>query len=119
MRQDLQAQFGNYKGSGVLDFVCAWYAKAANYMIKNKQIQAALVSTNSITQGEQAGILWKFLINKGIKINFAHRTFKWSNEAKGGAAVYCVIIGFSYTSVKSKIIYDYAKDKAEPIVTDI
>ena len=117
MRQDLQAQFGNYKGSGVLDFVCAWYAKAANYMIKNKQIQAALVSTNSITQGEQAGILWKFLINKGIKINFAHRTFKWSNEAKGGAAVYCVIIGFSYTSVKSKIIYDYAKDKAEPIVT--
>ena len=78
-----------------LDYVCAWYKKSAD-MMKDTQIKAAFVSTNSITQGEQPAILWKPLMKEGIFINFGFSTFKWSNEAKGKAAVYCVIIGFSY-----------------------
>jgi len=85
-----------------LDYVCAWYKKSAD-MMKNTQIKAAFVSTNSITQGEQPAILWKPLIEKGIFINFGISTFKWSNEAKGKAAVYCVIIGFSYLKTNPNI----------------
>jgi len=78
-----------------LDYVCAWYKKAADIM-KNTKIKAAFVSTNSISQGEQPTLLWKPLFEQGIFINFGITTFKWSNEAKGKAAVHCVIIGFSY-----------------------
>jgi very-short-patch-repair endonuclease len=81
------------KGYGVLDYVCCWYVKAAEF-IQGTNIQVAFVSTNSITQGEQVGILWGYLLSKGVKISFAHRTFKWMNEARGKAAVFCVIIGF-------------------------
>jgi hypothetical protein len=114
MRQDLQAQFGDFKGTGVLDFVSAWYAKATQFMKNNQQIEAALVSTNSIVQGEQVGILWKYLAEQGIVINFAHRTFKWRNDAKGVAGVYCVIVGFSLHS-KPKRIFDYPDIAGEPI----
>ena len=81
------------KGYGVLDYVCCWYVKAAEF-IQGTNIHVAFVSTNSITQGEQVGILWGYLLSKGVKISFAHRTFKWMNEARGKAAVFCVIIGF-------------------------
>ena len=78
-----------------LDYVTAWYFKAAKY-IKDLRIAVAFVSTNSISQGEQVAPLWDTLINDyGVEINFVYRTFKWSNEAKGKAAVYCVIVGFS------------------------
>lgn len=114
MRQQLVAQFGGVKGAGVLDFVSAWYARAAAYMTGNPALEAALVSTNSITQGEQVGILWKYMLDQGIHINFAHQTFKWSNEGKGVAAVYCVIVGFSYTNRKDKRLYTYNDIKGEP-----
>jgi type I restriction-modification system DNA methylase subunit len=106
-RKDVGKEFGNIKGSGVLDYVTAWYVKAAKN-IQNTKTKVAFVSTNSITQGEQVGILWNVLLNLyGIKIHFAHRTFKWNNEAKGNAAVYCVIIGFANFDIDSKSIFEY------------
>jgi very-short-patch-repair endonuclease len=78
------------------------------------RMRAAFVSTNSITQGEQVGALWGWLLAQGIKIHFAHRTFSWSNEARGKAAVHCVIVGFGLGEVAEKIIYEYADIKGEP-----
>ena len=110
---DIQAICGDLRGAGVLDYVCAWYVKAAHYM-QSTRIMAAFVSTNSITQGEQPGVLWQHLFAKGIKITFAHRTFKWSSEARGVAQVYCVIIGFAPFEVPVKHLYDYETPAAEP-----
>ena len=93
---------------GKLDFVTCWYVKAAE-MMNNTQIHTALVSTNSISQGEQATTLWKKMFNKGVHIDFAYRTFQWDSEASLKAHVHCVIIGFSYVSSKKKIIYDLGK----------
>ena len=105
-KQDVLHVFGNTKNIGNLDYVACWYRKAADLM-HTKNIRAALVSTNSITQGDQVAILWKPLLKEGIKIDFAYRTFKWSNEAKGKAAVHCVIIGFSLGGmVTQKVIYE-------------
>ncbi len=131
----------NYK---TLDYVCAWYIKAAKFLevldnkggnlsgsegvIKTASKQAndtlptgrvsacavAFVSTNSITQGEQVGVLWSYLLGKGIKIHFAHRTFKWSNEASGKAAVYCVIVGFGLGDVLKKRLFDYENPADDP-----
>lgn len=101
----------NYK---ILDYVCSWYIKASDYIL-NTNIKAAFVSTNSISQGEQVGILWNYLFQKNIELFFAHRTFKWSNEAKGNAQVYVVIIGFTNYEVKEKYIYDYETPKSEPV----
>ena len=106
--------FDNIRGAGNLDYVTAWYAKAAQY-IQNTRIKVAFVSTNSIVQGEQVGILWNVLLNKyGVKIHFAHRTFKWSNEAKGNAGVYCVIIGFANYDTDAKTIFEYEDITGEP-----
>ncbi|MDR1759666.1 MAG: N-6 DNA methylase [Fibrobacter sp.] len=98
-RDDLAPFFPNNK---TMDYVTAWYAKAVNYMF-NSSIKCAFVSTNSILQGEQVALLWKPLFEKGIYINFGIPTFKWSNEAKGKAAVHCVIIGFSYQKTTPNI----------------
>ncbi|WP_036403007.1 type IIL restriction-modification enzyme MmeI, partial [Microcystis aeruginosa] len=101
-------------GIGVLDYVCAWYIKAAQ-IIQGNRIRVAFVSTNSISQGEQVALLWNILFQKyQLKIHFAHRTFKWSNEAKGNAAVHCVIIGFGLENIDNKRIFDYADIKGEP-----
>jgi len=106
-RNQIVKEFENIQGSGVLDYVTGWYIKAAKY-IQSTKIKAAFVSTNSIVQGEQTSILWGQMINKyGIKIHFAHRTFKWSNEAKGNAAVYCVIVGFANYDSSQKRIFEY------------
>lgn len=114
-RADVVAEADNIKGSGTLDFVTAWYFKSAKYIQKTK-IKVALVSTNSIVQGEQVGILWKSLIERyGIYIHFAHRTFKWNNEAKGKAAVYCVIVGFANFDTKNKFIYHYENINEDPL----
>jgi hypothetical protein len=113
-RAEIVKQFDNVEGSGVLDYVTGWYIKAAKY-IQNKKIKVGFVSTNSIVQGEQTSILWGQMMNKfNIKIHFAHRTFKWSNEAKGNAAVYCVIIGFANFDSSTKFIYEYEDIKGEP-----
>ena len=114
-RKDIAAAIGHVPNYGLIDFVGAWYLRAAEY-IKGTKIQCAFVSTNSITQGEQVGALWGWLIPQGVRINFAHRTFKWSNEAKGNAAVHCVIIGFSLFDRFPKLIYDYETITSDPKV---
>ncbi|WP_309612823.1 DNA methyltransferase [Flavobacterium sp.] len=113
-RNQIVKEFDNSKGSGVLDYVTGWYLKAAKY-IHGTKIKVAFVSTNSIVQGEQTSILWGQMLNKyGIKIHFAHKTFKWSNEAKGNAAVYCVIIGFANFDTTNKTLFEYEDIKGEP-----
>lgn len=122
-RKDIENIFKGVNSAGLLDYVTCWYIKSAQYMEKVNLIeerelpktQTAFVSTNSITQGEQVGILWNELIKSyKIKINFAHRTFSWSNEAKGKAAVHVVIIGFSNFDSQEKKIYEYADIAGEP-----
>lgn len=104
-RNDLKDLMRNVKGIGELDYVGGWYYKAAEYA-KDSTVKCAFVSTNSITQGQQALILWKPLIEMGVSLDFAYTTFVWSNEAANQAAVFCVIIGFSYTKSDDKAIYD-------------
>ncbi len=112
-RDAIVREFDNIQGSGVLDYVTGWYIKAAKF-IQDTKIQVAFVSTNSIVQGEQTSILWGQMFNRfGIKINFAHRTFKWSNEAKGNAAVYCVIVGFANFDTNNKSIFEYEDIRGE------
>ena len=113
-KEDMKLIFNGVKGAGVLDYVTAWYLKASK-LIKHTDIKVGFVSTNSIAQGEQTGILWNELFsNYGIKIHFAHRTFKWSNEAKGNAGVYVIIIGFANHDIKGKRIFEYENVKSEP-----
>ncbi|MDD2934540.1 MAG: hypothetical protein PHO76_11715 [Methylotenera sp.] len=143
-KADMQLVCHDIHGAGVLDFVAAWYIEAARYMQAANlttysnpvrpelveglsaahgstssprtggEIKAAFVSTNSITQGEQVGVLWGWMLAQGIKIHFAHRTFSWSNEARGKAAVHCVIVGFGLQDVTEKTIYEYDDIKGEP-----
>ncbi len=119
-KSDLVALFPKtLKGVGNLDFVTGWYVKAAEY-IQGTKIKVGLVSTNSITQGEQVGILWKFLHDKfGIVRHYAHRTFKWKNEAKGNAAVFCVIVGFASFEPEKKYLYSYEKVTSEPVEEEV
>lgn len=93
-KRDVENIFKGWKSIGNLDYVSCWYKKAADY-IGNNNIRAALVSTNSITQGESVSILWKPLFESGIHIDFAYRTFVWDSEASIKAHVHCVIVGFS------------------------
>lgn len=112
-KKDIELIFDGVKGAGVLDYVTCWYIKAAKY-IQKTQIKVAFVSTNSISQGEQVGILWNEMFNKcNIKIHFAHKTFKWNNEAKGVAAVHVVIIGFANCNTNEKLLYEYENSKNE------
>ena len=104
-KNDVLSVFGNMKNVGNLDYVSCWYKKAAA-LLQGTNTHAALVSTNSITQGEQVAILWKALAKMGIRIDFAYRTFRWDSEAEIKAHVHCVIVGFSCSeSVKEKTIY--------------
>ncbi len=98
-----------------LDYVTGWYRVAADY-IAMSGARAAFVSTNSITQGEQVARVWRTMLGKNIKIDFAHRTFVWTSEARGPAIVHVVIIGFSAVRRESRrVIYDYPDVKGEPI----
>ena len=140
-RADVAIAFSGVQNAGLLDFVAAWYVKAARYLAdaaartgqapsahepaapksrsapapyapqRNRSFsvrtRCAFVSTNSITQGEQVGVLWGWMLAQGMKIQFAHRTFQWSNDAKGVAAVHCVIIGFGTDDLPGKTIFDY------------
>jgi len=113
-KRDLEKIFLNVKGAGVMDYVAAWFLKTAKY-IQGSKIKVAFVSTNSIVQGEQVGIIWNLLFNEyKIKIHFAHRTFSWRNEAKGNAAVHVVIIGFANYDTNFKSIFEYEHLKGEP-----
>ncbi|MBK8359049.1 MAG: class I SAM-dependent DNA methyltransferase [Comamonadaceae bacterium] len=113
-RDDTRAVFAGIDNAGLLDFVAAWYVKAAHYLHDANQLRVAFVSTNSIVQGEQVGVLWGWLLAQGIHIHFAHRTFSWSNEARGKAAVHCVIIGFGLEDRPDKLIYEYDDIRGEP-----
>lgn len=98
-----------YKGSGKIDYVAAWYFKAAEFIQSSQETKVAFVATNSITQGEQVSPVWKPLFQRfGIGIDFAYRTFIWDSEAKKKAHVHCVIIGFSNLNslTTEKRIYD-------------
>ena len=112
-KADLARIFHDVRGAGVLDFVAPWYRKAADFMASNPAIKTAFVSTNSITQGEQVGILWPDLLRRGVKIHFAHRTFQWSSDLRGKAAVHCVIIGFALHDMPEKRLFDYETPQAE------
>ena len=106
----------NYKS---LDYVAGWYIKAMHYMQsvtrQNHHIETAFVSTNSIVQGEQVAILWQYLLrDNNAHINFAHHTFRWTNEGKGVAGVHCVIIGYSTIERKEKTIFSYEDIAGEP-----
>lgn len=105
-KDDVLSIFDGVKNNGNLDYVSCWYKKAAN-MMTGTEIRTALVSTNSITQGEQVAILWKNLFEHGVHIDFAYRTFRWDSEASLKAHVHCVIVGFSKASnQKPKRIFD-------------
>ena len=116
--------FAGIDNSGLLDFVAAWYVKATRYIGQVTQRHSGLeptsmprcafVSTNSITQGEQVAVLWGEMQRLGMHIHFAHRTFQWSNEASGNAAVHCVIVGFGHDSHAVKTIYEYEDIKGQP-----
>lgn len=131
-KADMEHVLAGVKGAGVLDYVTAWYIKAVRYLRDDERtaslldglsdmpkpprdrVKIAFVSTNSITQGEQVGVLWPELLRQGVKIHFAHRTFRWSNEARGMAAVHCVIIGFALYDTDHKTIYDYSELDGKP-----
>lgn len=134
-RSELKTICDGIKGHGILDYVTAWYFKAVRYLKgeygggdpemarhmdelfghrSNPSLRVAFVSTNSISQGEQVGVLWQWMLERGMHIHFAHRTFQWNNEARGKAAVHCVIIGFGPEDRKDKVIYDYLHPKDEP-----
>lgn len=114
-KDDVTAIFEGWKNAGNLDYVCCWYKKASDFMA-GTMIRSALVSTNSVSQGESVANLWKPLFESGVHIDFAHRTFRWDSEAKIKAHVHCVIIGFScapnsaprvlYTSDRSQIVHN-------------
>jgi hypothetical protein len=119
-KKDVARIFNGTNGTGVLDYVACWYIKAAEYMKTHPETRTALVSTNSIAQGEQPGILWNYLFRTyKLKIQFAHQTFKWHNEAEGVAAVHCVVIGFGKENLKVKYLYEYNDIKGEPIQTKV
>ncbi len=104
-KNEVQKVFGNIKDVQDLDYVTCWY-KIAAQMMSGTNIEAAFVSTNSVSQGSQVPILWNVLLNEyHIHINFAHRTFKWNSESSNKAAVHCVIIGISCISRKIKMLY--------------
>ena len=106
---------GATRNLGNIDYVAAWYAKAVTYMGDHK-VRVAFVSTNSICQGAQVANIWHPIYEHGIRIDFAHDTFRWANESTDPAAVYCVIVGFSKLGGK-KTIYHYQDIDGEPEVS--
>jgi hypothetical protein len=157
-RADMATVCAGIQNAGLLDFVCGWYVKAAQYLTsgdntggivataakgrkkhkdvrfgkgeaalsdlfvdhadmdssQRRAIKCAFVSTNSITQGEQVGVLWSWMLAQGIRIHFAHRTFQWTNDAPGKAAVHCVIIGFAAFEAQKKRLFEYADIQGSP-----
>lgn len=104
-KADVNNIFAGWKNAGNLDYVCCWYKKCTD-MMAGTAIRSALVSTNSVSQGESVANLWKPLFDTGVHIDFAHRTFRWDSEAKTKAHVHCVIIGFSVSpNAKARLLF--------------
>ncbi len=118
-KADIKKVAEKIKGYKSLDYVAGWYIKAMDYMQsvtnQNHHIETALVSTNSIVQGEQVAILWKYILEacQGY-INFAHHTFKWTNEGVGVASVHCIIVGYATYQRDEKILFTYNEIDGEP-----
>ena len=113
---DLARVYGDFKNIGDVDYVTAWYIKACEYINGHPEIRCAFVSTNSITQGEQVPVFWGRLFGRyHVKIHFAHRTFRWTSEARGKAHVHVVIIGFGLRNPREKRIYDYAGPEEQAV----
>ena len=119
-KDDLLDIFGKkWKNLGNMDYVCGWYLKSAQMIAANPTIRAALVSTNSITQGEQVANLWKPLFDQyGIQFDFAYRTFRWDSEADIKAHVHCVIVGFSFSGSQCKNVKRIYISDAQSIVAN-
>ena len=116
-KAELAAIWGAAKGTGILDYVTCWYRRAAEY-IQGTRLRCAFVSTNSISQGEQVGVLWDALFHRWhLKIHFAHRTFSWMSEARGKAHVHVVIIGFGAFDRSPKHLVEYDRPEGEPSVS--
>ena len=113
-RTDVARVMDGVQSAGLLDFVACWHVLATRYMQKNKLVRASLVSTNSICQGEQVGVLWPLLLAQGIQIHFAHRTFQWSNEGRGVAAVHCIIVGFGMQPADQPRLFEYGSNIKAP-----
>ncbi len=113
-KQELATLFDKVQNAKQLDYVACWFKKAADFIQKTR-ISVAFVSTNSITQGEQVAPLWQPLLDMGIHIHFAHRTFAWDSEARGKAAVHVTIVGFADFNTDGKRIFDYPNIKGEPV----
>jgi hypothetical protein len=113
-KADVRKIFEGDKNAGIFDLVVSWYKLAAQFIV-NTTIEVAFVSTNSICQGEAVAPLWHLIFQKyRLSINFAHQTFRWSNEARGMAAVHCVIVGFSQHERKVKRLFHYESVNGEP-----
>ncbi len=115
-KADTLAVWGNIKGAGDMDFVSNWHLIASRQISRHGG-EVAFVSTNSLTQGEQPGILFPQIFNLGLGITFAHRTFVWQNDAKGQAAVHCVIIGLSKNPPSRRNLWSYPESKGQPVLT--
>ena len=114
-KRDLAGVLHGIGGAGVLDFVAGWFVKAARYMDDHAGTRTAFVATNSVSQGEQVGILWNELFTRyRCRLHFAHRTFAWTNEASGKVAVHVVIEGFGPQDVAVKRLFDYDTPRGEP-----
>ncbi|MDD2236916.1 MAG: N-6 DNA methylase [Kiritimatiellae bacterium] len=114
-KADMAAVFENREEYKDSDYVACWFLKGAEY-IQGSNAKFAFVSTNSISQGEQVGYLWPRIFSRGLEISFAHQSFKWTNNAKGGAGVTCVIVGVRNPSAGVKTIF---KDGLSKTVSNI
>ncbi|MAB67491.1 MAG: SAM-dependent methyltransferase [Bacteroidetes bacterium] len=104
-KEDMKIVFSRINNYKKLDYIACWFYKATEY-IENKNAKYAFVTTNSITQGEQVALLWPLILNKGQEIDFAHQSFKWTNNAKGNAGVAVVIIGIRNIDSSDKFLYN-------------
>ncbi len=113
-REDQLLVMQEIKSGSDLDFVANWFVKAASYA-NDTEVEFAFVATNSLAQGEQVPLLWPYLLGRlGWKIHFAHRTFRWRNEARGQAAVHCIIVGLTQKPVRSCRLFDYNDPSGDP-----
>ena len=113
-QEDMARIWGTAGQVNRLDYVTCWFHKAALYAAANRSMEIAFVSTNSIAQGEQCGILWPPVFARDLSIRFAHRTFQWNSEARGMAAVHCVIVGLTFAKKERHCIYEYDHVRGEP-----
>ena len=119
-QQDDMALIWGKKGQfNRLDYVTCWFNKGARYAARNRSIEIAFVSTNSITQGEQCGVLWPVVFARELSIRFAHRTFQWNSEARGAAAVHCVIVGLTFAKDGKRSIFEYDHVRGEPHSSEV